>query len=123
MYATIEDIKSAVTEEYLISLVDDEGTGDVNAQRVLDAIGRAEAEINAYVGKVAALPLATIPPILKRLSIDITLYHLFSRRRFDELKERGYHECVRILKDIASGLIGLGEAAPDATRHLTLYEL
>jgi phage gp36-like protein len=87
---------------------------------VFDAIARADAEIDGYIGKSVGLPLTTVPAIVKRLSVDMAGYHLFSRKQYEELKERHYLECVRLLKDISDGKITIGNSRA-ATLHF--YEL
>jgi phage gp36-like protein len=102
-YSSIADILSAIGEKRLAVLTDDESAGEVNEGRVTDAIARADAEIDAYVCRVTALPLTTVPAVVKRLSIDIACYHLYSRKDRDEMKEQRYAECVQLLKGIAAG--------------------
>lgn len=71
---------------------------------VSDCIAMAEAEINAYLGVRYVLPLAEVPPRIKYLTIDLAIYHLFSRRNIvNELRRLRYQEAIEFLRLVAEG--------------------
>ena len=47
---------------------------------VEEAIAKADGEIDAYLGLRYQLPLMGIPAQVRSLSVEIALYHLYSRR-------------------------------------------
>jgi phage gp36-like protein len=87
-------------------------SGAVDAAIVTAAITDACALIDSYLGKVAALPLASPPVILTRHAADIARYFLHGRRaEKDDPITRAYHEALGWLRDAARGLVSLTDAA------------
>lgn len=76
--------------------------------------GRAENEaaslVNGYLATRYALPLASVPGIVKGWCADITRYKLWDERAPTEVKER-YEAALKQLEQLAKGLIAL---PPDA---------
>ena len=112
-YSTIADIKESLDEAVLIYLTDDEGTGTVNDDRVLGAVGKADSEIDGYCQKRYVLPFDPVPNIINTLSVDIAIYQLFSRRGFrensaDKAVQEKYKNAVRMLSDISRGVLQIG---------------
>lgn len=117
MYATLSDLLGQVSERVLVSLTDDEGTGQIHTGRVEQAIADASARIDAYCQARYTVPFAPVPDVIRRLCVDIAIYNLFSRRGFeensaDEAIIRRYKDAVRMLEQIATGAIRIGAAAP-----------
>ena len=113
-YCTQDDIISQISEEILIQLTDDEGVGEVDADRVSAAIANADAEINSYCGMKYTVPFTTVPPMIRAASIDIAVYNLRSRRMgASEPEKDRYRERISWLKDVAKGIATLGESDPD----------
>jgi phage gp36-like protein len=109
-YSTLEDIRKLMPEEVLVQLTDDEATGSVNQARVDEAIAQADAEVDSYCGGRYSVPFGTVPDVVRKLSVDIAAYNLYSRR-VDEVPEsraERYRDAVRQLEGIARGLISLG---------------
>ncbi|MDP2168401.1 MAG: DUF1320 domain-containing protein [Thermodesulfovibrionales bacterium] len=117
-YSTIDDIKKLIPEKLLVLLTDDENLGLPSQSRVDEAIAQADAEINSYCGERYAVPFAGAPDIVKKLSIDIAVYNLFSRRAAEmpPLRAERYGNAVRILGDISRGVVSLGiDPSPQAS--------
>ena len=114
MYSTLDDIKKLLPEETIIQLTDDEGLGTINQDRVDEAIKTADAEINGYCAVRYAVPFATVPALVKGLSVEIAIYYLHTRRTVPEKIEKRYEKAVARLKDIARGLLALGVDPPPA---------
>lgn len=112
MYSTLTDIKKLIPEEVVIQLTDDENTGAVNQTRVDEAIAQADAEIDSYCGGKYSVPFATVPDIVKKISVDIAIYNLYSRRveEMPETRSDRYKNAIRQLEGIAKGNISIGEA-------------
>jgi phage gp36-like protein len=104
-------------EELIIQLTDDEATGSLNQARVDEAIAQADAEIDSYCGERYSVPFTTAPDIVKKLSVDIATYNLYSRlvRDMPEVRSERYHTSIKQLEAIAKGNISLGaDPAPSA---------
>jgi phage gp36-like protein len=117
MYCTLDDLRAQVPEAVLVDLTDDEGTGAINADRVNAAIASASSEIDGYCQSRYPVPFDPVPPFIKKLAVDITLYNLFARRGYDEdsadrsILDR-YKNAVRVLENIAKGVVTLGQPTP-----------
>lgn len=114
-YCTIEDIKALLPEADLVQLTDDEGAGTINAQRLEEAIAQADADIDSYLSAKYTVPLTPVPAVAKKLSVDIAVYNLYSRRLegIPETRSDRYKNAVRMLEGMAKGTISVGaETAP-----------
>ena len=78
-YCTQDDIEKLLPEDTVDQLTDDEGTGAQVAARVSEAIAQADAEIDAWCGSRYSIPFTTVPDIIKKCSVDIAIYNLYSR--------------------------------------------
>ncbi len=120
-YCTQEDIEKLVPLQELVELTTDSGD-EVDAAVVDEAIAKADAEIDSYLGRRYALPFAVTPPRVKSLSVDMASYHLYSRRSgVPEVREQNYKNAVDFLAGVAAGqaaimdggeeIIGIGREA------------
>lgn len=109
-YSTQTDIVKIIPEETLIQLTDDESVGAVNEARIVEAIAAADAEIDSYCAARYAVPFTTVPAVVKKLSADMAIYNLYSRRMEEIPATRAdrYKNAVRVLEGIAKGTITLG---------------
>lgn len=112
-YCVLADLEKVIPEDALIQLTDDENAGTVDATRISEAIAQADAEIDAYLGSRYDVPLAApIPDIVKKISVDLAIYHLYSRRMEDmpKVRQERYNGGIRLLEGIAKGTVSIGEA-------------
>lgn len=102
-YCTENDLLTMIPQKELAELTAD--SGDMpDSQVVAEAIDRADAEIDAYLGTRYTLPLTPVPDQVKGLSMDITLYHLYSRRSVaPPVRRQKYEAALSLLKQIAAG--------------------
>jgi phage gp36-like protein len=118
-YCTLDDITKALEEATVIQLTDDEllkpaaiepGNPDHAAivGRIEEAIETADAEIDGYCAVKYSVPLAPVPAVVSKLSVELAVYYLYSRRSVPEKIEKRYDKAVARLKDIARGLLSLG---------------
>ncbi len=108
-YITLDDLVKAISPERLTALTDDENLGTINESVVNHAIAVASAEIDAYVGSRYRVPLETAHPIIRKLCVDLALYALHQRLdRVTDGVRAAYDNAVRLLRDIAKGLVSLG---------------
>jgi phage gp36-like protein len=115
-YCTVDDLLLLIPLAELAELTAEDG--DLPDYTVAEnAIDKAEAEINAYLGVRYTLPLAAAPAQLRNLAADLALYHLYSRRSIaPQVRRRKYEDAVAFLKQVAAGqaiVDGAGDPAED----------
>ncbi len=114
-YCTQADLLEQIEETDLIGLTDDENTGEIIDAIVTRAIVDADGEIDSYCGGSYDVPFAPAPVMIRKISVDIAIYNLYTRRAIrvvqEERKQR-YDNAVRFLKDVSRGLVKLGADAP-----------
>ncbi|QII11241.1 putative Mu-like prophage FluMu protein gp36 [Candidatus Kuenenia stuttgartiensis] len=116
-YSTLTDILKLIPEAVVIQLTDDEDTGSVVTPRVDEAIAQADAEIDSYCGGRYSVPFGTVPDICRKISVDIAIYNLYSRKveAIPDTRSERYKNAIRQLEGIAKGTISIGEdPEPDA---------
>jgi phage gp36-like protein len=85
---------------------------DVISAKIADA----DAEIDGYCGTRYSVPFATVPPVIQRASVVISIKNLYGRKRgAGESRRKDYDDVIRFLKDVAAGRATLGENDPDST--------
>lgn len=107
-YCTLDELKDRYSERMLVSLSDrgDVATGTVDADLIDRAIADADALIDGYLKVRYALPLATLPRLVKDLSLRISIYYAHAHVAADKIKT-DYEEALKTLKQISQGLIQL----------------
>lgn len=118
-YSTLDDVRKLIADESLIQLTDDEAMGVIDQNRVEEAIRQADAEIDSYCGERYSVPFSTVPEIVKKISVDIAIYALYSRRveEVPAVRAERYRSAVRQLEGISKGVISLGvDPSPPASR-------
>ena len=113
-YCTQTDLEEQIEPDDLIALTDDDGTGAVDTTVIARAIADADAEIESYCGTRYSLPFSPVPAMIRKVSVDISIYNLHSRRnlKIPEERQKRYDNVIRFLRDLAKGLISLGSDAP-----------
>lgn len=113
-YSTLADLKDQIDEGRLVQLTDDEGLGSINEGRVTKAIDDADREMDGYLGARIAVPLAPVPESVRRISVDIAVYNLYSRReKVPGHRAERYRNAIRFLELVASGKVSLGRSDPE----------
>jgi phage gp36-like protein len=102
-YCMESDLLNLIPQKELAELTTD--SGDTPDHLVVaEAIDRADAEIDAYLGSRYKLPLTPVPDQVKGLSADMALYHLYSRRSVaPAVRRQKYEAALSFLKQIAAG--------------------
>ncbi|TAN40792.1 MAG: DUF1320 domain-containing protein [Nitrospirae bacterium] len=115
-YCTLDDIKGLLNTEIIMQLTDDENAGAIVESRVIAAIVDADAEIDGYCGVRYTVPFSSVPALIKKLSVDIAIYNLYSRKvdEVPEARKDRYNAAIVKLKDISKGIVRL-----DATEEKT----
>lgn len=110
-YCTLDQLNDRFGPATLVALTDraDVPTGEVDIDVLNRAISEADALIDGYLAARYALPLASTPPLLVSLALDITLWRLHLGEPSSKVKA-DFDAALRSLRDIASGTIRIPEA-------------
>ncbi|MCR4442959.1 MAG: DUF1320 domain-containing protein [Peptococcaceae bacterium] len=114
MYCTVQDIIDRISEDVLIRLTDDDGTGLVNEGKVTSAIEEAEGEIDSYCQARYTLPFNPVPKVIKKIAVDLVVYTLFARRGLnpddnaDQIVIQQRKDAIKFLENLARGLVTIG---------------
>lgn len=112
MYATQQDIVDRYGEAELIVAADHDGDGEADPAVVEKGLADASEEIDTYLGGRYTLPLDPAPPILKRLCVDMALYHMSMPPAVTDEKRKRYEDAVKLLIKISKGEVSLGAQDP-----------
>ena len=121
-YSTKANILLQLDSDTLTNLTDDTDSGTANDDVVNQAIADADALIDSYVGSSYAVPLTTIPAIIKNISVDIAIYNLYSRRTdtIPDIRKDRFTNALKYLQDISNGKIALpGDAIASESIRVT----
>jgi len=117
-YCTQTDLEAAAELQLLIDLTDDEKTGSINATRLTRAIVDADATIDGHLRARYSVPLASTPAYIRKLSVDLTLHALYSRRSSQFELPQGirdrYRSAMDALRAMRDGKLDLGVEPPPA---------
>lgn len=119
-YSTQDDLLAMIPQAELAALTAESGEVP-DGQVVAEAIGRADAEIDAACGLRYTVPFSPTPARVKALSADLAIYHLYSRRNVaPEVWRQKYQDALAFLKQVAAGqatLAGSSGEPPAAARE------
>lgn len=111
-YCTLDDIKDHIPEKNIVQLTDDEDLGVIDQAKVDNAIATADIIIDGYLRGRYALPLSNpVPGLIKTLSVNLAIFHLYSRRLELEMPEAmisRYKNALKVLEQIQKGIVTLG---------------
>lgn len=116
MYCTIDDLRKQSSNEFLIRCTDDAGTDEIDQAIVDEKINDAQTEIDSYCRAQYPVPFQVVPGLIRKLTVDITLYNLVSRRGFaedspDVILVKRYRDAVKLLENLAKGIVTIGPVA------------
>lgn len=114
-YSTQTDLEEQIGPDELIQLTDDTGSGTVDTSVVDRAIADADAEIDSYCGSRYIMPFSPVPAMIRKLSVDLAIYNLSSRRailKITDERQNRYDNAVRFLRDVSAGRVSLGADTP-----------
>lgn len=110
IYATRQQLEEVWGPDFLSDLLPD----DVDAGTAIDgALARASAEIDSYLSARYVLPLSMQPSVLITPCANVAVYMLANRHTaLTATIEDRYKQTLELMKRIADGKAGLGEAEP-----------
>jgi phage gp36-like protein len=117
MYSTKSDILNYCTEQQLAQLTSEVGD-TIDDAVVTKVITDADAEIDSYLGTRYSVPLSPTPAMVNRLSSQMALYNLYTRRAgqigMNETVETNYNNAIKFLQQAARGDVSIGVEPPPA---------
>ena len=121
-YCTEDDLLKMIPQADLADLTVE--SGEVPDSLIIaEAIGKAAAEIDAYLGVKYVVPLAAPPDQVKALAVDLAIYHLYSRRSIvTPVWQQRYEAALAFLKQVETGevvIVGPGGEAPTLAKEVT----
>lgn len=103
-YSALADLILRLNEDTIIQLTDDANTGSVNSDVVSEAIEDADGLMDTYLRVRYAVPVASPPAVLTRISSILAICHLYHRRQGPpEYWATRCKEARDLLEDIAAG--------------------
>ncbi len=120
-YCSEEDLLKMVPQTELAELTAE--SGEVPDSLIInEAISKADAEIDSYLGVRYIVPLGSPPAQVKALSVDLALYHLYSRRSVAPMvRQQKFDAAVAFLKQVEAGqavIVGPGGEPPTAAKEV-----
>ena len=123
-YSTRAEVREMVKDDALNTIIGDTFIEDPAEREELvgpiidGAIADADAEIDGYLAKRYAVPLAPAPRVINKFSKDIAIYNLFSRIGIDESTDQKtylnrYNAAIAFLKLVAEGKASIGGESED----------
>ena len=113
MYLSVSDLVDAFSERALIELSNDTSRATSIDERIVGlAIQYATETIDGYLRSRYALPLDTVPTIVRNIGLQLARYWLYSRRPegkgLPESVKDTHKQAIRDLEAIQSGKLHLG---------------
>lgn len=102
-YCDLDDLVKMIPEAELAQISTEDGE-EADPAVVAEAIAQADGEIDSYLGMRYQVPLAPTPARVKALSVELAIYHLYSRRSVaPPVRRQQYEAAVAFLKQVAAG--------------------
>jgi phage gp36-like protein len=121
-YCSEDDLLKMMPQAELAELTAESGEAP-DSRVITEAISQADAEIDSYLGVRYVVPLSAPPARVKALSIDLAIYHLYSRRSvIPPVRQQKYEAAVAFLQQVGAGqavLVDAGGEAPTKTKEVT----
>lgn len=120
-YATVDDIKASVPSRDLELLTDHDGPASaIDDPRLLLALKDATAEINGYIAKRVALPLADPPDMLRVTCRDIAIHRLYANiGRITETQKQLREAAIAYLRAVQDGKVSIGDETGGAEAQVS----
>ena len=118
-YSTRTEVREMIKDDALNAIIGDAfieepaQREELVAPLIDEAIADADGEIDGYLAKRYAVPLAPVPKVINKFSKDIAVYNLFSRIGIDEgtgekTYLNRYNAGVKFLTLVAEGKVSIG---------------
>jgi phage gp36-like protein len=102
-YCTQNDLENLIPVTELAELTSESGDTP-NSELIAEIIDRVGAEIDSYISVRYRTPLLTIPNLIKALSVDMAIYHLYTRRSaVPAIRQTKYQDAINFLQNVGLG--------------------
>lgn len=110
-YATIDNLKAAMTARDLALLSDLDGPEGVSPDdRLQQALDDATAEIHGYIAGKVSLPLADPPDMLRVVCRDLAVFRLYANlSAITETQTKLRDSAIAYLRAVRDGKVALGD--------------
>lgn len=125
IYCSKQGMIDRFGQNELIQLTDrgDLPVGAIDDTVLNKALDDADSVINGYLASRYALPLATVPTTLERISADIGRFFLYDDQAPERI-EKAYDKAIAFLKDVSKGVASFGaDAAGNKPESSDLAEM
>ena len=118
MYSSQSDIEKLIPPDTIYQLTNDGVAGGTDTDVLEESIRQADAEIDSYCGTFLTVPFVVVPDIIKKISVDIAIYNLYSRKveEIPPARNDRYKNAIRQLEGISKGTISIGAVQGEATK-------
>ena len=121
-YSTVTDIKNALPATVVQQLSDDNDTDQIDPEKVNYCIAQADDLLDGYLRGRYTVPLATVPNMIRDLSVRLTIYFLFKRSLYSVLPDAikdDYTYVTKVMIGIQQGKINPFEATDEPSFFAT----
>lgn len=108
-YASEQEFTDSFGEELTIELtnLEDATATSINSD-VFDRVATdSDSLINSYLAGRYAMPLSTVPGVIRTIALDIYRYKLGHNAQEEDVRQR-YEDALKQLRDISQGIMNLG---------------
>lgn len=122
-YIELQDLLDELGEDTLIQLTDNEGTGEINQNRIDKAIQYAQGVFDAYARARYSIPVPATP-MVKSLNLDMAILHLYKSRStvtkdsVYEVRKIANDDAIKLLTAINQGKAALDVPAVEETKEV-----
>jgi phage gp36-like protein len=117
--AQADFVPARMSQQELVELTDDGGTGEVDTTVLDGVIARAGGVIDAHAIRYT-LPL-TASDQVKNLALDLAEFYLYERRRrVPAAVQAKYDNAMSLLRRVADGKAGLDQPAKQQSSNLSV---
>lgn len=120
-YCSLSDLKLKFGEREVVSFSDKDGDGSEDTATVDASIDDMSSLIESYIGEVYDLPLASVPPVLRKICCDLVRYDLCGDAITKTMLLR-YEAAIAFLKAIKDGSMTLGSEYSDSATSGIQYD-
>ena len=121
-YCSENDLLKMIPQSELAELTAESGEVP-DSLIIIDAISKAEAEIDSYLGVKYVVPLSAPPDRVKALAVDLAIYHLYSRRSIvPPVWQQRHDAAVAFLNQVVAGqmvIVGPQGELPTVAKEVT----
>ena len=113
MYCTLDDLLTQIRKDVLLRVAGDDENNFID-EVIANGISQAQSEIDAYCRGRYKVPFASPNEMIKKLAIDMSIFHIFSGYGFNFSSDSAdriilvrYEKAIDFLKQVSAEKIDL----------------